>query len=76
MKLIKFTRQYGIYWPGDVAGFIDEKADHLVEIGCAEVIEPEQRAPEVRLEARPFPELAGRRPKGRKLSATEEGIDE
>lgn len=86
MLQIIFVKSYGVYFAGDIASFPKTEARKLVEMGAAMFVEadpeeapppsagPLQRAPEVEVEKRPFPELRGRRSKKRELSATEEAI--
>lgn len=41
MKVVKFKRHYAQYTPGDIAGFVDEHADRLVEAEIAQAHEPD-----------------------------------
>lgn len=86
MLQVIFVKSYGLYFTGDIASFPKTEARKLVEMGVAMPVEAEpedapppsagplQRAPEVEVEKRPFPELRGRRSKKRELGATEETV--
>ncbi|MBR8135142.1 hypothetical protein [Burkholderia cenocepacia] len=43
MKVVKFTRHYAQYTPGDVAGFEDARADRLVDAEIAETFVPDSK---------------------------------
>lgn len=46
MVIVRFVQHAGSYNPGDVAGFLAQRAEELVAAGVAVVVEPAPAAPE------------------------------
>ncbi|WP_205168829.1 hypothetical protein [Burkholderia sp. LMG 13014] len=51
MKVVKFKRHYAQYTPGDIAGFVDEHADRLVDAEIAVMSEQEPKEAKVSAKA-------------------------
>lgn len=54
MKILNIQKPIGCWFPGDIAGFPDDRADALIASGAAvEVVDPSKAEPEPELDLDP-----------------------